>query len=156
MYLIPNDNNLQTIVVSVLSAVLGGAITLSGVAWTINHSDKTRKEDLERIERERKEEEFQKAKPLFTFNIFDHVPSVKGPEHLVVVLQAGYLVVLMHGVALLLGQLIVGAVADAQNTQTVVLQLLAEAPVGQREVGRDENKVFHALFVSSLVVFIAI
>ena len=77
MYLIPNDNNLQTIVVSVLSAVLGGAITLSGVAWTINHSDKTRKEDLERIERERKEEEFQKAKPLFTFNIFDHVPSVK-------------------------------------------------------------------------------
>ena len=71
----------------------------------------------------------------------------------IIFLQAGYLVVFMHGVALLLGQLVVGAVADAQHTQTVVLQLLAEAPVGQREVGRDENKVFHA-FVSSLVVFL--
>lgn len=58
MYLIPNDNNLQTIVVSVFSSVLGGAITLSGVAWTIKDS-----------QNKRLEEEKKKARPIFTFNM---------------------------------------------------------------------------------------
>ena len=70
MYLIPNDNNLQTIVVSVLSAVLGGAITLSGVAWTIKDS-----------QNKRLEEEKKKARPIFTFNMeFNGLNNIEGKK----------------------------------------------------------------------------
>ncbi len=43
--------------VSVYSALVGGGITLTGVAWTIRKGDSDRKADLLRIEQERKEEE---------------------------------------------------------------------------------------------------
>lgn len=43
--------------VSVYSAVIGGGITLAGVAWTIKDSNDKRQEDLKRIKAERKEEE---------------------------------------------------------------------------------------------------
>ena len=46
------------IVTSVVAALYGGILTLVGVAWTIRHSDK-----------ERREEEKKKAKPIFTFNM---------------------------------------------------------------------------------------
>lgn len=49
--------------VDVYAAVLGGGITLAGVAWTIKDSNDKRKEDLERIEMERKEEERKKNIP---------------------------------------------------------------------------------------------
>lgn len=49
-------DNFQTFV-SVYAALIGGGITLAGVAWTIKDSNDKRKEDLERIEMERKEEE---------------------------------------------------------------------------------------------------
>ena len=41
-----------------MAALYGGILTLVGVSWTIRHSDK-----------ERKNEEKQKAKPIFTYNI---------------------------------------------------------------------------------------
>lgn len=54
--------------VSVYAAVIGGGITLAGVAWTIKDANDKRKEDLQRIEDERKEEERLKYRP-FT-NVF--------------------------------------------------------------------------------------
>lgn len=45
IYLIPNDKNLQDIVLAIVASVVGGALTLAGVAWTIKKSDKDRKED---------------------------------------------------------------------------------------------------------------
>lgn len=76
IYIVPNGN-LQEILIPVISAVYGGLLTLVGVAWTIKSNNKDRKTDLERIENERKEDERKKAKPLFTFNMFDHIPSTK-------------------------------------------------------------------------------
>lgn len=61
-YLI-EDAELQGILTTIFSAILGGAITLAGVAWTIKDADAKRKEDLERIEKERKEEERKKHIP---------------------------------------------------------------------------------------------
>lgn len=59
IYCIPDRfNNLQTIVTTIVAAVYGGLLTLVGVAWTIKHSDKQKRED-----------ELAKAKPMFTFNI---------------------------------------------------------------------------------------
>ena len=57
IYLLP-DEQLKTIVTAVVAALYGGILTLVGVAWTIRHSDK-----------ERREEEKKKAKPIFTFNM---------------------------------------------------------------------------------------
>ena len=59
------------LVVPIYSAVLGGVLTLGGVAWTINKGDKDRKSELKRLEEERKEEEKKKAKPLFGFYMDD-------------------------------------------------------------------------------------
>ena len=57
IYMLP-DEQLKTIVTAVVAALYGGILTLVGVAWTIRHSDK-----------ERREEEKKKAKPIFTFNM---------------------------------------------------------------------------------------
>lgn len=76
IYIVPNGN-LQEILIPVISAVYGGLLTLVGVAWTIKSNNKDRKADLERIENERKEDERKKAKPLFSFNMFDHIPNTK-------------------------------------------------------------------------------
>lgn len=76
IYIVPNGN-LQEILIPVISAVYGGLLTLVGVAWTIKSNNKDRTADLERIENERKEDERKKAKPLFTFNRVDHIPSTK-------------------------------------------------------------------------------
>ena len=49
--------------ISVYAAVIGGALTLVGVAWTIKDGNDKRKEDLDRVEMERKEEERKKNIP---------------------------------------------------------------------------------------------
>lgn len=64
IYLVPQDNNLQGVILSVVTAVIGGVLTLSGVAWTIKQTEKARKDDIERMENERKEEEKMKYRPL--------------------------------------------------------------------------------------------
>lgn len=56
------DDNFQTFV-TVYAALIGGGITLAGVAWTIKDSNDKRKEDLQRVEMERKEEERKKNIP---------------------------------------------------------------------------------------------
>lgn len=65
IYLIP-DSDLQTIAMTMVAAVYGGLFTLVGVAWTIRKGDKDRKEDLQRLENERKEEERRKYSPAFS------------------------------------------------------------------------------------------
>jgi hypothetical protein len=61
------DCKMQEIMTTIFASILGGAITLAGVAWTIKNSNETRiedqhrseierKEDLQRIEDERKED----------------------------------------------------------------------------------------------------
>lgn len=60
-----SGDNFETFV-TVYAAVLGGGITLAGVAWTIKDGNDKRKEDLERIELERKEDERKK-----------HIPYIK-------------------------------------------------------------------------------
>lgn len=65
LYIIP-DKSLQSIVSTIVAAVFGGIFTLVGVAWTIKKGDDDRKEDLYRIEDERKNEERKK-----------HVPYIK-------------------------------------------------------------------------------
>ncbi len=62
IFLIPDDA-LQTIVLSITAAVYGGLLTLVGVAWTIKDTNEKRKEDLIRVETERKEEERKKHIP---------------------------------------------------------------------------------------------
>lgn len=64
IYLLPQENNLQTIVLTIVASVIGGALALAGVAWTIKQGEKARKEDQDRIERERKESEKKKYEPL--------------------------------------------------------------------------------------------
>ena len=66
-----------------------------------------------------------------------------GPVYLVIVLQAVHLVVLVQAVLQLACKLVVGRVAHAQHVQAVVFQLPAELPVVGREVGGNEDHVFH-------------
>ncbi len=59
------DNELiRQIIVPIYAAVIGGVLTLVGVAWTIRHSTKERELAEEKRETERKEEEKKKYKPL--------------------------------------------------------------------------------------------
>ena len=64
IYIIPNES-LQQIVIPIVAAVYGGLLTLVGVAWTIKKSD-----------RDRKEEEKRKAKPVFTYDIYMDEPLI--------------------------------------------------------------------------------
>lgn len=47
IYMLP-DEQLKTIVTAVVAALYGGILTLVGVAWTIRHSDKERRERKKR------------------------------------------------------------------------------------------------------------
>ena len=67
IFLIPNES-LQTIVTTIIAALYGGFLTLIGVAWTIKRQD-----------REKKEEERKRAKPIFTFNmVYRDLDTVEG------------------------------------------------------------------------------
>lgn len=57
IYFIP-DEKLSDILLAVFAAISGGALTLTGVAWTIKRQDELRRE-----------EERKKAKPNFTFRM---------------------------------------------------------------------------------------
>lgn len=66
IYLIP-EKELQTIILTIVAALYGGLITLVGVAWTVKKSDK-----------DRKEEEINRAKPCFSFNPYPRDGIIKG------------------------------------------------------------------------------
>ena len=69
IYIIPNDD-LRNIIIPIVSAVYGGLLTLVGVAWTIRHTQK-----------EQKEEEIKKSKPIFTFNmLLDPLDNITGKK----------------------------------------------------------------------------
>ena len=53
--------------VSVYAAVLGGGITLAGVAWTINDTNDKRQDDLKRAEQEKREDERLRYRPFLNF-----------------------------------------------------------------------------------------
>lgn len=56
IYVIPEEfASLQSIITTIVAAVLGGTITLAGVAWTIKKTEKDRRKD-----------ELDKAAPIFT------------------------------------------------------------------------------------------
>lgn len=57
------DDSLKEIVIPIVSAVYGGLITLVGVSLTIKKSDK-----------DKKEEEIKKAKPVFSFSMLQKEP----------------------------------------------------------------------------------
>lgn len=50
-------------IMGVFAGLLGGVLTLTGVAWTIKRQEETRREDIAKREEERKQEEIAKAKP---------------------------------------------------------------------------------------------
>ena len=59
------DERIQTIILSLSSAIYGGILTLIGVAWTIKKSDKDRKED-----------EIKKERPVFSYNMMSGEPQL--------------------------------------------------------------------------------
>lgn len=70
IYKIPEKyGSLQSIVTTIVAAVYGGMLTLTGVAWTIKRQDEIRKEDIAKREEERKQEEIERAKPIFTCEV---------------------------------------------------------------------------------------
>ena len=62
IYIIPNSE-VQTIVIPIVAAVYGGLITLVGVSLQVKKSEKDRKED-----------ELKKAKPVFSYNMIRKEP----------------------------------------------------------------------------------
>lgn len=64
IYKIP-DQTLQTIVIALSAALIGGLLTLLGVIMTIKKSDKDRKED-----------EVKKARPVFAYNMLRQEPKL--------------------------------------------------------------------------------
>ena len=61
-FLNPKIDGYQTFV-TLLASLLGGGLTLVGVAWTIKDGNDKRQKELERIEKERKEEDRKKYRP---------------------------------------------------------------------------------------------
>lgn len=60
-----SDQTLQTIVIALSAALIGGLLTLLGVIMTIKKSDKDRKED-----------EIKKARPVFAYNMLRQEPKL--------------------------------------------------------------------------------
>ena len=57
------DDKMQEITTTIFASILGGAITLAGVAWTIKKGDMDRQAEIKEIEHDRKEEDKKKNKP---------------------------------------------------------------------------------------------
>ncbi len=69
IYIIPN-NELKAVVIPIVAAVYGGLLTLVGVAWTIRKAEK-----------DKKEEEKNKAKPIFTYNpLYEREKDIRGKK----------------------------------------------------------------------------
>lgn len=57
------DDKMQEIMTAIFASILGGAITLAGVAWTIKKGDMDRQAEIKEIEHDRKKEDKKKNKP---------------------------------------------------------------------------------------------
>ena len=62
------DDKMQEITTTIFASILGGAITLAGVAWTIKKGDMDRQAEIKEIEHDRKEEDKKKNKPYLCIN----------------------------------------------------------------------------------------
>lgn len=69
-----DNSELRTIILTITSSVIGGTLTLAGVAWTIRKADIDRKKDLEQRDKEKQEEERKRFKPIF--NVFLTQPQI--------------------------------------------------------------------------------
>lgn len=58
------DNTIFNSLIAVFSAIIGGSLTLGGVAWTIKHQKE-----------EKRKEELLKIKPYFSFNVLSKQPK---------------------------------------------------------------------------------
>lgn len=76
IFIIPNEG-IQEIVLTIVSALIGGILTLVGVAWTIKDTNEKRQKDIERIENERKEDERKRYVPFI--NLYTN--EVLIPDH---------------------------------------------------------------------------
>ncbi|MBR2350337.1 MAG: APC family permease [Clostridia bacterium] len=70
IYLVPDEDS-QSIILTIIAAVYGGLLTLVGVAWTIKVTNEKHKEDLIRVENERKEETRKKHIPYVRISFDD-------------------------------------------------------------------------------------
>ena len=59
------ENTLQNIIIPIYASILGGALALAGVAWTIRFTKNERMEQDKKRDEERREEERLRLKPLF-------------------------------------------------------------------------------------------
>ena len=75
IYIIPDDD-LQNVILTITAAVIGGLLTLVGVAWTIKKGDADRQADLQRVEEERREEERKKHIPYVRISFEKELPPM--------------------------------------------------------------------------------
>lgn len=75
IYIIPNES-LKEIILSIVTSLLGGMLTLLGVAWTIHNNNASRKADMERLDVERKDEERKKYIPYVRISFDDEFPFI--------------------------------------------------------------------------------
>ena len=68
-----NEEIIKNIIIPIYASMIGGALALAGVAWTIRHTIKERELSEKKRDEERKEEERLKYKPLFS--VKDYINS---------------------------------------------------------------------------------
>ena len=79
-YLVTNED-LRGILTTIFSAILGGTITLTGVAWTIKAGNDKQQKEIARIENERKEEERKKYVPFVNL----YTDKCNNPDHTITI-----------------------------------------------------------------------
>ena len=75
-FLNPETDGYATFV-TLFASLLGGGLTLVGVAWTIKDGNDKRQKELERIESERKDEERKKYRPFVNVYVGNNVKGLK-------------------------------------------------------------------------------
>lgn len=78
------EDIIKTIIVPIYASVIGGLMTLGGVAWTIQKGKTDRENDIKRLNDERKEEERKKYVPYlkFTKNKPDYIVVADVAHHI--------------------------------------------------------------------------
>ena len=79
-YLVTNED-LRGILTTIFSAILGGTITLTGVAWTIKAGNDKQQKEIARIENDRKEEERKRYVPFVNL----YTDKCNKPDHTITI-----------------------------------------------------------------------
>jgi hypothetical protein len=75
------DDKMQEIMTTIFAAILGGAITLAGVAWTIKDGNDKQQKEIDRIENDRKEEERKRYVPFVNL----YTDKCNKPDHTITI-----------------------------------------------------------------------